>query len=242
MTKRTPQAYNPPAAYCEVGVCMLGQIISRQKCPICGGALVHDEKRRGCYCKIHPQIAATRFIVRFPGDIYQRFADYTAATQRLNYLRHERGERRQHFNPDDYRTAKPNSYVVLVPKYLETKKTLRNYNRIVNIMNHAAAYFGLTNVREIGTGEIEDYLFSLTKDNGEPITEKTRFNKCSQLHDFWVWCRKRRAITMAEFPEFPEIKYELGYRKITDWKTQGDVIDKVRELAFDQFEDERVPR
>jgi hypothetical protein len=41
---------------------MRGDIYSRQKCPICFGRLVHDEKRDGCFCVEHPQIGATQFL------------------------------------------------------------------------------------------------------------------------------------------------------------------------------------
>jgi hypothetical protein len=38
------------------GLCMRGRIYSDQKCPICGGQLIHDDRRRGLFCENHPQI------------------------------------------------------------------------------------------------------------------------------------------------------------------------------------------
>jgi len=34
-------------------------------------------------------------------------------------------------------------------------------------------------------------------------------------------------------PIFPEIDYELEYRKITDWNTQEKIISKIKELSYD---------
>ena len=39
----------------------------------------------------------------------------------------------------------------------------------------------------------------------------------SCLHTFFVWIKKRENIPM---PEFPEIKYELGWRQTIDKDTQ----------------------
>lgn len=47
-----------------------------------------------------------------------------------------------------------------------------------------------------------------------------------------MWCLERDVITLAEFPKFPKISYELGYRKITDWKTQETVISKVKKISL----------
>ena len=205
---------------------MKGAIISRQRCFICNGPLVHDEKRRGCYCRKHPDVAATHFIVRFPGGIYQNQKSYESATQMLNYLRHEKGTRGQKFNPNDYKTIKPNSFLGLKDKYLARKKNLASYGKVVHSINLASKHFSLTNVREITGADIEDYLFGIPD-----ISEKTRFNHCSYLRDFWKWCLSRGVITMAEMPVFPKIDYKLGYRKIITWEVQTSVLEKVKEIS-----------
>lgn len=206
---------------------MDGGIYTREKCSKCGRPLRHDGGRKGCFCPDHPEIRAHSFVVKFPGGIYQRHQSYEAAAQALNHLRYEKGTRRQRFNPDDYRTSKPHSFAVLAPKYLQTKAKLANFTRIQTIIETAADHFGLTNIKDIGRGDIEDYLFGMAG-----ISEKTRFNRCSQLHDFWKWCLERDVITLAEFPKFPKISYELGYRSITDIETQQAVINKVREISY----------
>lgn len=204
---------------------MQGSITTRQKCPVCKGSLAHDERRHGCFCPAHPQIGATKFIVRFPGGIFTNHSDYNAAAQQLNYLRHEKGARQQRFNADDYRAAKPNSFGALAGRYLKRKEQRASYRDIKRYIERAAVHFGATNVREINGADIEDYLFSLIG-----ITEKTRANHCSQLSDFWKWCLARgNIITLAEMPIFPKIEFDLGYRKITDWETQSKVLEKLAE-------------
>lgn len=220
------ERYTHPTKRLDWGVCMQGSIITRQKCFMCGKYLKHDEKRRGCSCPDHPDVAATRFIVRFPGGIYQNFKSYEAATQHLNYLRHEKNVRQGRFNPDDYRSVRPNSFAGLKDKYLARKKTLASYRKVEYSINLASTHFSLTNVREITGADIEDYLFSIPD-----ISEKTRFNHCSYLRDFWKWCLSRGVITMAEMPIFPKIDFTLGYRKIITWEIQGAVLDKVKEIG-----------
>ena len=208
--------------------CMAGGINSSQKCPKCGSKFVHSEKRKGCFCPNHPKVGATSFEVQFPGGIHRRFPDYTDAVRFLNYLRVEKDNRDTRFDPDDYRSSRPNSFAALAPKYLGRKTDKVTYKKICSYINRAAAsYLGPMNIREISGGDIEDYLYSIPN-----ISEKTRFNHMTQLRDFWTWCLKReKIITLADMPTFPDIDFELGWRKITDWDTQAQVIEKVREIA-----------
>ena len=39
-------------------------------------------------------------------------------------------------------------------------------------------------------------------------------------------------LTLAEYPKFPKITYELGRRKIITWKIQEQVLDKVKEISY----------
>ena len=180
------QNFSSNSLSAQGGICMQGAIISREKCFVCGAALEHDEKRRGCFCKDHPQAAATSFIVRFPGSICNNFKSYEAAAQSLNYLRYEKGSRKSKFNPDDYRSLRPNSFGALSEKYLARKKDKASYRSIKRYITRAAEHFGPTNLREITGADVEDYLFSISD-----IKEKTRFNHMTQLRDFWKWALAR---------------------------------------------------
>jgi integrase len=48
-----------------------------------------------------------------------------------------------------------------------------------------------------------------------------------------MWLKKRRIITLAQLPEFPEIKYELGMRQIIDKETQRAIIDEAYRISYD---------
>ena len=203
---------------------MDGSITTRQQCWVCGGPLQHDEKRHGLFCKEHPQVAATRFIVRFPGNVFLNFTSYEMAAQELSGLRYKKACRQ--FDPKDYRKDKPNGFRSLAEKYLRTKKTRKTFTDIKRGITEATAYWEDTNVKDITGGDIEDYLFGL-----EGISEKTRHNKMSHLRDFFHWLVRRGVIHRAEVPLFPEIPFELGYRRVTDWETQVKIIDEIKRIS-----------
>jgi integrase len=94
-------------------------------------------------------------------------------------------------------------------------------------MDRAITSWGLTNIKEIGYAEIEDLLFEQTD-----ISDKTRANMKSCLHDFWTWLTKRRVLPKSMMPEFPETPYQLGWRKIIDKGTQAESIEEVRRISY----------
>lgn len=221
--------YKMPSKRTKEGRCMKGGIYTRQKCVHCEKNLLHDPRRGGCFCPDHPDQRATRFIVKFPGGIYKRFKDYEDAVQELNYLRHEKTSRKKKFNPNDYRSSKPNSFVSLKDKYFSKKKKRISFNKIKYYMDMAADHFGMTNIRDISGADISEYLESIPN-----ISEKTRHNHKTQLINFWNWCLGcGNIITLAEMPTFPDIDYDLGLRKITDWDTQEKMIKKIKEMSYD---------
>jgi hypothetical protein len=55
------------------------------------------------------------------------------------------------------------------------------------------------------------------------------------LHSFFRWvkdCEERSPVPF-ELPKFPEIKYELGYRNLTDKATQQRILDEVKRISYD---------
>lgn len=205
---------------------MLGSIRSRQKCCKCGGPLIHDERRNGCFCKDHPEVAATSFVVWFPGDVYRRYKSYESACQALNFLRHERGTKKN-FNAEDYKSTKPHAFINLVPKYLEEKSSMKSFKQIERHMNQAAEHFGDEILRDIKWPHIKEYVTSIPD-----IGLKTKANILSRLHDFWMWALEEEKITQNEMPVFKKIEYVLGYRKITTWQIQRQVLDKIKEMTY----------
>ncbi len=112
----------------------------------------------------------------------------------------------------------------LVIKEQEVKP--RSFSNLNRYMLNAIGAWEQTNIKRIGYAEIEDFLYS------QKVSDKTRSNIKSCLHTFWTWLRKRKIITLHQFPEFPEIKYNLGFRKIIDKETQGMIIDEIKRISY----------
>ncbi len=202
---------------------MKGNIITTERCMLCGTILKHDDRRHGLFCPEHPQISCVKvFIVRFGRLIQRQFSTYDKAAQFLNGLRFKTGEGT--FDVKDYLSDKPYSFTLLAEKYLRRKQSLKSFANRRTQIKKAQDYFGDANVKYITGADIEDYLYSLPN-----ISEKTRHNYKSSLHDFFTWVKKQQIIQIL--PPFPEIKYELGYRTITDIDTQQAIIQKVRDLS-----------
>ncbi len=199
---------------------MAGGIHTRQKCPVCKGTLWHNERKRGCFCPDHGH-AATRFVVRFE-KLYKNFTSYDEAVRFLNGVRYKKDE--GSFDPEDYKREEPNGFKNLVGTYLTRKEGKRSFSHIVVYMKRAVDYFANINVKHISGADIDDFAFSL-----KGLSDKTRSNYISQLHDFFKWVKQRGVI--MDIPVFPKIDFELGRRTITDWETQSMIIEKVHELA-----------
>ncbi len=209
------------------GLCMKGNIITREKCFICKKTLKHDDRRHGLFCLDHPQVAAVKnFTVRFGREIQKQFRSYELAAQFLNGIRFKTSE--GSFDVRDYQPDKPFSFLNLSEKYLKRKSSLKSFKEVKRHIKVAQDYFQDRNVKEILGAEIDDYIFSIPG-----ISEKTRANYLSRLSDFWKWMLQRQVITLVQMPIFPKIDYELGYRKITDIETQEAIIQKVFDMTFD---------
>ena len=207
-------------------LCMKGGIYAcdGQKCPICGSSF-KDNGRNALVCPNHPNQKATRFQVKF-GKICHRFKSYEAASRFLTGLRYKTDE--GSFDERDYRKDLPLSFQNLAEKWLRVKKESvrpKTYRNLRNDIGKAIACWGHRNIKEIGYAEIEDFILE------QNVSQKTRHNICSCLHDFWTWLLKRRVIKLHEFPEFPEIKYELRYRRVIDKETQERVLDEIWRIS-----------
>lgn len=200
---------------------MAGNVYTRQKCPVCGSSMKHDERKRGCFCPSH-NIPATTFFVKFNG-VFKNFTSYSEAIRFLTGLRYKFDE--GSFDSGDYRKDQPNSFKNLVETYLTRKEGKKSFSHMQLYMYRASDYFEKMNVRHINGANIDDYAYSLTG-----LSDKTRSNYLSQLHDFFNWLRQRGVI--QDIPIFPKIDYELGRRKITDWETQALVLETLREMSW----------
>lgn len=204
---------------------MKGNVYTSQRCPICRGKLLHDENRGGCFCKDHPEIRATgNFTVHFGRKTAKRFQEYSFAIRFLTGCRFKEDEGT--FDHRDYKASHPLGFKTQAEKWLSVKEQTTKHNTYRNIkrdMNNAIKHWGQANVKTLGYGEIEDYLFGIGG-----IGDKTRSNIKSVLHDFWGWLSKREGI---QIPDFPETKFELGWRNIIDLETQSKILNEVWRIS-----------
>jgi len=203
---------------------MIGGIYSGQKCPVCGDSF-KDNHKDGVVCPKHPEHRATRFIVKF-NKTWKRFKSYETANRFLTGLRFKCDEGT--YDERDYKKDNPLGFDVLLEKWLGVKeKTVKpgSYRNLANYAGRAIAFLGSRNVKEIGFAELEDFLFS------QKVSDKTRANIKSAMHDFWTWLRKRRIIALAQFPEFPECSFELGFRKTISKEEQTAILEEVHRIS-----------
>jgi integrase len=95
-----------------------------------------------------------------------------------------------------------------------------------NIKNHirqAQNYFQNRNVKDIKCGDPEDFIRTIN------LSGKSKHNIMSTLHEFYAWMKRRQEIPMM--PEFPVIKYELGYRRTVDKETQQTIIEEIKRIC-----------
>ena len=205
---------------------MIGGIYSDQRCPKCG-AKYRDDGRKALRCLKHPDQIGTKFKVRFGRQVTRRFSSYREAERFLNGLRFQYDQGT--FDPREWKRDHPLGFATLAQKWLVIKKEEvkpKTFSYYKNFMQRAREAWGQMNVREIGYAEIEDLI------RAQPGSEKTRANMCACLHAFWNWLRKRKLLKLHEIPEFPEIKYELGFRKTVDKETQQRIIDEVHRISY----------
>jgi integrase len=211
---------------------MKGGIYSDERCPVCRGRF-REEHPRGLFCRQHPQCQATRCSVKF-GPVFRRFRNYSDALRFLTGLRFKTDEKS--FDARDYRRDQPLGFENLSQTWLDAREaevragdlSREHYNNLRNYMNRATAAFGNSNIKTIGYAELEDCLKAQDKLSG-----KSKSNMISALHDFWTWLRKRKVITLAQFPEFPEVKYKLGYRSTISKEIQIKILEEVRRISRD---------
>jgi hypothetical protein len=132
------------------------------------------------------------------------------------------------YDPRDYRINHPLGFETQARKWLEVKKKEvkpKSYANLRNYMEKAIEAWGQMNVKAIGFGEIEDFLHS------QKVSDKTKSNMKSGLHSFFQWVKRREKVPM---PEFPEVSFELGWRKIIDKETQQAIIDEVYRISYHQ--------
>ncbi len=208
---------------------MLGGIYSDERCPQCGGRMADNHRDAVC-CPRHPKERARSLIVRFGRQFYKRTTNYEAALRILTGIRFKYDEGT--YDPRDYRKSNPLGLVTQVEKYLETKEKLLKEGSLKNLrpqVRRIQSYFGGMNVKEIGYAELEDFTLAQAD-----IGDKTKHNLLSTLHDFFTWLVRRKVIRKDQMPEFPQVKFSLGYRRTVTKETQAAILEEVKRLTWEK--------
>lgn len=166
----------------------------------------------------------TGWVMRFK-SITRRSNDKDYLERLLTGLRYELDKGT--FDPRDYRKEEPLGFENLSNAYLEKRRDARSFNKMKNHIGYAQNYFHNKNIKAIRYGELEDF-FNWLPDH---LSGKTRHNIKTTLHAFWRWlCKRDRNI---EMPDFPEIRFELGWRNTIDKQTQFKILDEIRRISWD---------
>ena len=200
---------------------MKGGIYADERCPICGGSF--RDVGRFLACPKHPRCRATRHKVIF-GAITKRFKSYDDADRFLTGVRFKTDE--NIFDERDYRKGNPLGFSNMSEKWLSLHaKEVRPGSRknLFSHIRHAQGVFENMNVKDIRYGNLEDFIHSLS------LSDKSKHNVLSTIHSFFVWMKKRQEI--SELPDFPEVSFELGYRRTVDKETQQAIIEEVGRIC-----------
>ena len=210
-----------PLTYGAYQAVMVGSILSPQRCPVCNSTFKHVETK-GLFCPNHPNIAATRFIVRF-GKISRRFKNnYTAAYQFLTGLRFQCGSGQ--YDHRDYQTRKkPLGFSTLIDMWLEHKRQEmkpKSHSTIKSKLAYAQSAWGDVNAKDVDYGMVEDLLKSV------PYKSKSKADLLAALKQFYGWMWKRHKVCGPE--EWPVVKVEMEYRDTTDKATQLTILNDIK--------------
>ena len=202
---------------------MEGGIYSNQKCPICAHRL-KDFENDGVYCPKHSEIRATKMQLRF-GTITRRFQDYKTACRMLTGLRFKTDERS--FDPKDYQTSQPLGFENLVEGFLHSKRHIKSVKKYEQRLRFGVTAWGNRNIKEIGTGAIEDLINELRDQNKSDKYIKDIRNTMEML---WKWLFQREEI--QRLPKFPLVKGIMNFRPVITKKDQVRIFNQIREMTW----------
>lgn len=203
-------------------LCMIGGIYTNQKCLICGKTLI-DNKKNALICFDHPEQSASRMRVYFKG-VTKRFKSYFEATRYLTGLRFKTDE--NSFDARDYKSSCPLGFENLATQWLKIKEKEVKKSSWIKINSHiykCISAWGNRNVKDIKLMDFQLLLNSLD------LSEKTKHNHLSSWKQFFTWLLENEEI--KKLPKFPNINFELSWRKTVSKETQQDIIDEVYNIT-----------
>jgi integrase len=168
--------------------------------------------------------------VRFGRNLTKHFKTLQQAEKFLTGIRFKTDE--GSFDIRDYKRGHPLGFTTLAEKWIEHKRQTVKHQTLINLMGEirrAEAYFQQTNIKSIGSGDVEDFIFANHRTIcGAPISSKTRHDIAATLHQFFRWVSRREKIPL---PEFPQVTFELAFHRVVDLETQQRIISEVKRIS-----------
>lgn len=132
----------------------------------------------------------------------------------------------------DYAKDNPLGFMTQAERWLDVQaENVKDIRHLRHRMNVAISYFGKQNVKEIGYANLEDYL---SRGIPKGLAGKTKHDYITTLKTFWRWLGKRERDRGLVIPDFPEVKFTLGWRQTVDRETQTAILNEVRRISFDR--------
>lgn len=228
------------------GLCMMGSIRTKEKCPVCN-KLFENVDNRLLICKEHFTIP-TRYFIDLYWNSRQRkiYSDndgqvlnnYEIAIRVLTEIRQR--IKKHTFDPADYVAKKYRSmqFSDYVRKWIYRYREMYKRKEVSKITwiakkNYSESryipFFGKYDIRDIRTGDIEDFYFSLSN----KLLPNTKKAIMKELRTLFRYAKKRHDI--KEMPDFPSIS--IPEKKILwiDEQTQEKILNHIPDNHKDIF-------
>ncbi len=223
---------NTARKYSFLEACMKGSIYTDQKCYKCGNSLKYVENKGVLQCPDHPELVWNNSCrVKFGRKHLKRFKTVGEAERHLNYLRVQTDHGK--YDIRDWQKHTPLSFRSLRKKFVLKKKqesiVPKHLQQIEYVLEKAGKYWDDISIKDIAEGEIDDF-FNLD----HKVGNKTLSNWKGVLTNFWSWIVKReKRKSGLEMPDFPDIKFKLGWRNIIDIETQEAILAEIQRISWD---------
>lgn len=213
-----------PRANDGTELCEMGHIRTLQKCPKCRGTFKDTENELQCpaclttpsryFLDLHYQ---NKRVKLYKDESGRALDSYARAERLLNHIRWEVDNHT--FNIEKYQ--KPKYEPFLVPNYtsswLKEQEIRQRANEIsfstlykskMVVERYIVPYFGIKDIRTLGTREIKDfnlYLVDVVSKKGKPISAKYREFILGLLRQIYYDGMRSGDLTRAQVPMFPTV-------------------------------------
>ena len=205
---------------------MKGSIHSDQVCHVCGSRFRPSDGKKPIFCPQHPQVAPTRFVLRYGRGITKRFDSYEAALQVLTGLRYQEGAGT--FDSRDYKIkSKPLAFSRLAAEWLAMKAghlRPKSLSPLRMAVRRASRAWGEVNIKSIRYAQVEDLFQSMD------LAPKSKVEILAALKQLWTWTAARYEVPpLPSWPALP--RPEMRFRKTVSVADQEMILAEIKRLT-----------